>query len=479
MSRVKPFKMIPGPASLPILGNLWLYKLGYEDPIFFHQTIDNLYKRYGPLVKQNLGNKTIIHAFSPEDAKTIYKSEGKMPYIMPLQDTILLFRKNENLTLGLGNSNGDEWYRLRNSLRHLLLTPKGIQHFTKGTDSVTSEFVHHLKRKRKENGCIPELKTELAKWSLETAGLMCFGSRKGYMSEAKRQKTESLLKANKSVFYLSTILKFSLPFYEYCYSPVWNQLQKSETEILNASVNNTKEALQEIEELKDDVDLLNERYNLLLNLMQKEEIAEKDIYILTQSLFTDSLTTTVPALIYNMYCLALNPDKQEKAYKEISRLIKPGEPITNEIINELSYIKAVIKETFRFYPVGTEISRILKSDVILSGYEVPKETHVNINMNSNFFKEEYFKQPKSFLPERWLRSNDFSSQTDPFVLTPFGHGARTCLGRRFAEQNLYIALAHLLSNFKFYLEPSDSSMIQIFNILLFPSKYLNIRFQLR
>jgi len=56
---------------------------------------------------------------------------------------------------------------------------------------------------------------------------------------------------------------------------------------------------------------------------------------------------TVPALLYNLYCLATNPEVQEKAYQEVNIYLKRGEPITHAIINKLSYLKAVVKETFR------------------------------------------------------------------------------------------------------------------------------------
>lgn len=36
------------------------------------------------------------------------------------------------------------------------------------------------------------------------------------------------------------------------------------------------------------------------------------------------------------------------------------------------YTKAVIKETFRMNPISVGIGRILQTDVILSGYRVPR-----------------------------------------------------------------------------------------------------------
>jgi cytochrome P450 len=57
---------------------------------------------------------------------------------------------------------------------------------------------------------------------------------------------------------------------------------------------------------------------------------------------------TVPALLYNLYCLATNPEIQEEAYQEVRRYLERDEPVTYTIINKLSYLKAVMKETFRY-----------------------------------------------------------------------------------------------------------------------------------
>lgn len=75
---------------------------------------------------------------------------------------------------------------------------------------------------------------------------------------------------------------------------------------------------------------------------------------------------------------------------------------------------------------------------------------------------EYVRSPELFLPERWLKAADRTSETPsggcphlaqaehqkihPFVSLPFGYGRRTCLGRRFAEAELQIMLSKVTTS---------------------------------
>jgi len=69
----------------------------------YHKVLEQLRLKYGPIVQQKLGSETLVHVFDPDDVKKVYQTEGKWPHVAPLQETVQLYRKKRDLSLGLGN----------------------------------------------------------------------------------------------------------------------------------------------------------------------------------------------------------------------------------------------------------------------------------------------------------------------------------------------------------------------------------------
>ncbi len=44
----------------------------------YHQVLDSLHKEYGPVVKEDIGGRVLVHAFDPEDIKTVRKFTNKV-----------------------------------------------------------------------------------------------------------------------------------------------------------------------------------------------------------------------------------------------------------------------------------------------------------------------------------------------------------------------------------------------------------------
>ena len=107
-----------------------------------------------------------------------------------------------------------------------------------------------------------------------------------------------------------------------------------------------------------------------------------------------NICQTAPTTAGQLFCIANNVEAQEKLQQEVDELAPDkNAPITAEMINNASYLKACVKEGFRcarrilvsisflesflhnyfnrFFPIGTEISRIPQSDVTIGNYRIP------------------------------------------------------------------------------------------------------------
>ena len=74
-----------------------------------------------------------------------------------------------------------------------------------------------------------------------------------------------------------------------------------------------------------------------------------------------------------MLQLSQNPDKQDKLYEELLKVLPVyNSPITPETLEHLPFLKACIKEALRMYPVVLGNGRSLQSDATICGYNVPK-----------------------------------------------------------------------------------------------------------
>lgn len=74
-----------------------------------------------------------------------------------------------------------------------------------------------------------------------------------------------------------------------------------------------------------------------------------------------------------MYQLAKNPEKQETLRKEINQIFPDkNEMLTSSMLNNVPYLKAVVKESLRLGPVVNGNIRAAGENLVLQGYQIPK-----------------------------------------------------------------------------------------------------------
>ena len=122
-----------------------------------------------------------ISNLTPFSCLQVYANEGSHPEIPPLQETTAIYRAQKKMSLGIGNTNGDDWYRLRSNSHQRMLRPKELHRYIPGVDRVTSDFVRRIEgiRYGVSGGEVTDLRTEVGLWNMEASGLLVFDKRIG------------------------------------------------------------------------------------------------------------------------------------------------------------------------------------------------------------------------------------------------------------------------------------------------------------
>ncbi|PAV89566.1 hypothetical protein WR25_11054 [Diploscapter pachys] len=374
--KIRPFSEIPGPKEIPIFGSSHnIFKNDKKIQNYLNYLVE-LHDKYGNIVKESLGagKGYVVHVYDPEDSRTVFQSDGKNPHIVPLQETTQQYRKMRGQNPGLGNLNGDEWYRLRSAVQQIMMRPQAVYAYLPFTNQVTQSLINHIKNETQRDGQV-DMRRVAGRWSLESAGNTVFEKRLGALGDNIKW-ADKLVDVNKEIFQLSARMKFGFPFYRYFKTPQWKRMIELEDTFYAEADKLMDEAIEKLRSKENPENLL-----FASCLINKPELNKRDIKVIMLSLFADGLSTTAPMFVYNLFNIAIHKDIQERLRNEINEAVGKDEAIDVVHLQKMPLLRACVKETFRFFPIGTEVSRIPTKDVVLSGYLVPAGTPIDINTN--------------------------------------------------------------------------------------------------
>ena len=159
------------------------------------------------------------------------------------------------------------------------------------------------------------------------------------------------------------------------------------------------------------------------------------------------------------FILCKYPDVQQKVYDDIMKHAPtPNDhsfPISLDLVNQMPYFNAFMKEVLRFYPPAGIIFRNAggKDGQTINGITIPKDTRIAIIIQMIHRHPDYWTKPEEFQPERWLKDEFPASNRNAFI--PFSAGPRNCIGENFATYEAKLIMAPLIRSFIFNLVPSQ------------------------
>ncbi|XP_046635706.1 probable cytochrome P450 49a1 [Daphnia pulicaria] len=459
---VKTFEEVPGLRVLPIIGTTWGFfpHIGDGIPLSRMLELQKLrFKQFGYIWRDIVpGRPPIVYTARPEDVEKLFKTEGKHP-VRPGMETIKAYRAQriqDFSSAGILLSSGEEWWNTRSKAQHTFLKPKNVTHYITELSEIADDFVNRIRLIRPENNeMTPDFLNEMYRWALETVGVVGLNTRLGCLQQDLAPDSEAQKMIDAANFSFSAIneLEHKFPFWKFFVTPMLRKLYDAQdffTETTIKYINQTVEALKG-SSFDSYLSIIEQ---LLVNGMNPSDVTTMVIDMLMAGVDTSANTSA-----FLIYYLAKNPDKQEKLREEIFSVIGPkGSPITSNALNNLPYLKACIKESFRLMPAANANARITDKDLVLSGYNIPKGSLVVALHQLMSHLDENFPDAQKFIPERWIKGDTQESKTHhPYVVMPFGSGTRMCIGRKLAELEIDQLIIKLLQNFKIEYHHEDMS----------------------
>ncbi|MBA0051966.1 cytochrome P450 [Streptomyces sp. AJS327] len=184
----------------------------------------------------------------------------------------------------------------------------------------------------------------------------------------------------------------------------------------------------------------------LLTAARDEDGARlSDVEIIDQvvSLIAAGYDSTSAAIAWAVHAMARDPKVWERARAETEEVLG-SRPVTAADLPKLPYLDHVVNETLRLYPAAPFNARKAAESFTFEGHRIPRGALIVLSAYVTHRLPEVWRDPESFLPERWDPAEPGYRKAGPHEFLPFGGGPHRCIGATFASVEMKVLLAQLV-----------------------------------
>ncbi|OBZ78933.1 hypothetical protein A0H81_00323 [Grifola frondosa] len=175
----------------------------------------------------------------------------------------------------------------------------------------------------------------------------------------------------------------------------------------------------------------------------RKDFSDLEMAMVVFSFLFASQDAMSSGLIYGFQHLADRPEMLAKVREEQER-VRGGDverPVTLEMLEDMPYLRAFVRESLRVKPPVTMVPyKTTKAFPISEDYTVPANSMVIPSFYNSLHDPEVFPEPDDLIPERWLDPNGSANQ-NPRNYLVFGSGPHKCIGIEYALMNIALVLA--------------------------------------
>ncbi|EAT37902.1 AAEL010154-PA [Aedes aegypti] len=440
----RPFRTVPGPPGLPLIGNCHQF-IGKSSTNIFHMLIE-LERLYGSVFKVDVATGIWLFYMSPGDIERIMTGPE---FNCKSDDYDMLL---EWLGTGLLISNGNKWFTHRKALTpafHFKILDNFVQVFDEKSTILARKFLSYS---GKVVGIFPLVKLCTLDVIVETA----MGTESNAQTEESGY-TMAVEDISEIVFWrmfnnvYNTEFMFKLSNKYGTYKKCLETIREFTLSIIEKrrSTLNVFDKNGGTSEVCNDSTGLKKKMALLDILLQTEidgrPLTNEEVREEVDTFMFAGHDTTASAITFLLYAMAKYPDVQQKVYEEAVSVLGDSidTPITLSALNDLKYLDLVIKESLRMFPPVPYISRSTIKEVELSGCTIPTGTNITVGIFNMHHNPKYFPDPEEFIPERFEVERGVEKQ-HPYAYVPFSAGGRNCIGQKFAQYEIKSTISKVI-----------------------------------
>ncbi|KAK9734007.1 hypothetical protein RND81_04G107900 [Saponaria officinalis] len=427
----------PSPPKLPILGNIHL--LG----TYPHRSLKSLSDRYGELMVVHLGKTPALVVSSEKAATEIMKThDAKFSSRASNKTARKLLYNCRNVAAA---PYGEYWRQMKSICVLQLLNSKRVLSFRSVREEETALLMEQIEKASSSTVNFSDLVMTL------TSNVICrvaFGRK--YSATEGGVDFKKVLKEFEELlgrFRVGDCIPFlgwtnKLDGWDAKLDKVAKEYDLFLEYVLKEHQDHRNR--QNHSKIKDLVDVLLD--------VQEDETAgfplERDsIKAIILNVFSAGTDTTYTVLEWAMTELLRHHTVMEELTNEVRGITGKRSDVHEDDLEQMKYLKAVIKETLWLHPpIPLLVPRLSTEDAKINGYDIPSGTLVITNAWAIQRNPASWDDPEEFNPGKFLNSStDYKGQDFRFI--PFGAGRRICPGITFAAANIELVLANLVCKF--------------------------------
>ena len=222
-----------------------------------------------------------------------------------------------------------------------------------------------IKQIRDEKNETPEdFHNYLNEWALESIGLIALDKRLGVMENPQSSDINRLMK---EIFKMSYEYDVLPSIWRTFKTPGFKNVMKTYEKLTGLMKNYAEDAMKKFDETNPSLD---HEAGVLEKLMK---IDKHVAFVMVLDALIAGVDTTTTGVVSVLYCLARNQDKQEILRNEVLNILpEKSSKMTTQSLNNIPYLRAVVKEALRLNPPISGNVRDAGQDLIIQGYQIPK-----------------------------------------------------------------------------------------------------------